>query len=219
MGERRPGDRQRIDRVRLAIRPCRVPGVGHQLRWHPAHQFTSAQQVAFEKAGQMPAVLDRPYPFRAELVSPDPQPGVLFARGFLGRDLAELAAEMVDRDDGVGALVRIDPQCHHDGSPFFFRVEVGRENRSVGHISVGAMPRSYQATPAGSFMSEGRQNTRWPQEASPERAKPPDHYTITLRSPETSTPSPFPPTPDPVHAQPARRRGRPRPWRPRCRQQ
>ena len=58
--------------------------------------------------------------------------------------LAEPAAGRIDRDGGVAALVCVDPTITMVVSPFF---SWGDNDRPGGHLSVGAMPRSYQATP------------------------------------------------------------------------
>jgi hypothetical protein len=74
--------------------------------------------------------------------------------------LAELAAALVDGHDGVGALVRVDPQDHHgrvSSHPW------GPGTGPVGgHASMGAGPRSYQATPIGPRRCCGPHNGNWP---------------------------------------------------------
>jgi hypothetical protein len=107
-----PGDRERVDGVRLAVAAGGVAGVGHQLGRHAHDPLAGAEQVALEPARQVPAVLHGPQPLLPELLSPAQQPEMVLAGG-AGRALAELTAELVDRDDGVGALVRIDAQDHH----------------------------------------------------------------------------------------------------------
>ena len=59
--------------------------------------------------------------------------------------LGDLAARaLVDRRDGVRHLVRVRPEHDHLHRPF---VGIPDERIAGGHISVGAMPRSYQVTP------------------------------------------------------------------------
>ena len=60
---------------------------------------------------------------------------------------------LVDGDHGVGALVRVDPEDHHVLVAFHDRG--GDKGPVGGHTSVGAMPRSYQATPAGPACPRG----------------------------------------------------------------
>ncbi|BBX17519.1 hypothetical protein MDUV_23790 [Mycolicibacterium duvalii] len=60
--------------------------------------------------------------------------------------LSELAAHLVDGDEGVGALVYIGSNNNHGGCLLHCEVTVGPVG---GQTSVGAMPRSYQVTPAG----------------------------------------------------------------------
>ena len=62
------------------------------------------------------------------------------------RLLAQLPAHLIDRNERVGALVDISTNDNHGGCLLHSRGTVGPVG---GHISVGAMPRSYQVTPAG----------------------------------------------------------------------
>jgi hypothetical protein len=75
--QRRPSDRQRVDRMRVAVGPRAIAGVGHQLRWHPHDRFAGRQQVTLEPTGQMPTVLHRPSPLRPEPVGPPHQLDVI----------------------------------------------------------------------------------------------------------------------------------------------
>src|SRR4029450_10324199 len=72
----------------------------------------------------------------------------------------KLAAALVDGNDRVGALVRVDPQDHHG------RVSSHRGGRGTGpvggHGSMGGTPRSYQATPIGPRRCCGPHNGNWP---------------------------------------------------------
>lgn len=54
----RAGDRERVDRIGLARLASGAPGVGHHLRRHAYELLAGAQQVAFERPRQVPAVLD-----------------------------------------------------------------------------------------------------------------------------------------------------------------
>src|SRR5215211_4604387 len=64
--QRRPGDRERVDRVRLSPRSARASLRRHQLRRHP-HQIPAArEQLSLEPARQLPAILERPQPLTAE---------------------------------------------------------------------------------------------------------------------------------------------------------
>src|SRR5438876_12297614 len=71
----------------------------------------------------------------------------MMSRRRAGCALRELSALFVDRDDRVAALVRVDPDDHHD--VVSFRFGGARSGSAGGHIPVGATPRSSQATPAG----------------------------------------------------------------------
>jgi hypothetical protein len=103
--QRGPGDREGVDRIRLAVYARRLAHVGHQLRRHPRDLLAGCEQVSFQPPGQMPAVLDRPPTattvFGAELRRPLQHPQVISCAGADG-SLTELAAVVVDRDDRVG---------------------------------------------------------------------------------------------------------------------
>ena len=60
--------------------------------------------------------------------------------------LTEFAANLVDCNKRMRALVDIGSNNNHGGCLLHCEVTVGPVG---GHISVGAMPRSYQVTPAG----------------------------------------------------------------------
>ena len=66
-----------------------------------------------------------------------------------GRDhdlLAKLTSDFIDGNERMRALVNIGSNDNHEAASFTSEVMVGPVG---GHISVGAMPRSYQVTPAG----------------------------------------------------------------------
>ena len=67
---------------------------------------------------------------------------------------------LVDDDHGVGLLVRVDPQDHHG---LVSSHQWGMGTGPVGgHASIGATPRSYQATPIGPRRCCGPHNGNWP---------------------------------------------------------
>src|SRR4051794_35527824 len=68
---------------------------------------------------------------------------------------AQLPPVFVDRDDGVAALVCVDPQYDH---VFRLLAAAGGSDRSVGISQYGAVPRSSEATPAGPSASDGPHN-------------------------------------------------------------
>ncbi|GAA4556180.1 hypothetical protein GCM10023175_57830 [Pseudonocardia xishanensis] len=82
----------------------------------------------------------------------------MVGRGRAEGAFAELTAVVVDDDDGVAALVCVDAENHHRSVSLSFAV--GATGPAGGHSSVGAVPRSYQATPVGPAGSSGR--TRGP---------------------------------------------------------
>ena len=71
--QRRPGDRERVDRVRLAAHPARPPLRRHQLRRHPHQPLARSDQRPLERTGQLPAVLERPQPLLARATPPTEQ--------------------------------------------------------------------------------------------------------------------------------------------------
>lgn len=145
LAQGRPSHRQGIDRVGLAQGTYGLAGAGHQPRRHPHHPLPSGQQVPFQPAGDVPTVLHRPEPLLGP-AAPRPADQLHMAEGPRRHGgLIELAAGLVDRDDGVGVLVRINPEQHHAGVSFA-RGDLGSAG---GHTSVGALPRSSQATPVG----------------------------------------------------------------------
>jgi hypothetical protein len=94
LAQRRPGDRERVDRVGLATHPPGAPLGGHQLRWHPHQLFACGKQLALERPRQLPAVLKRPQPLLAEARSPGDQPVVRAGN----RSLVEHPSGLVDDD-------------------------------------------------------------------------------------------------------------------------
>ena len=172
LAQRGTGDGERVDGVGLAVGAGRVPGLGHQLRRHSPDPLTGGEQIGLEAPGQMPAVLHRPLPLGAEPFGPAHQLEMISRRGRLRRLRRELAAPLVDDHHRVGALVRVDPEDHHVPVAFL-DVEV-TTGPVGGHTSVGAMPRSYQATPAGPACPRGGTHDEWPRRAATFRANPPD---------------------------------------------
>jgi hypothetical protein len=109
--QRDAGHRERVDRVRLALLPAAPPLGGHQPRRDPQHRLTRREQVGLQPTGEMPAILDRPPPLRPPL-----RPGEsveVALRRRRQRTLGQLLADIVDRDQRVGALMRVDTDRHH----------------------------------------------------------------------------------------------------------
>lgn len=100
----------------------------------------------------MPAILDRPQPVLAMALGPAQQLEIVPCPRSqrLGR---QLTAVLVDHDDGVRVLVRVDPEGHRGAC--LLLVE-GWHGPVGGHIPVGATPRSSQAMPAGPLRPGGR---------------------------------------------------------------
>src|SRR4051794_28375886 len=142
----------------------------------------------------MAAVLHRPPQLTPEghPCPPDRGPVTVCGRG--ERVVAKFARGLVDADEGVAALVHISTDDNHEGCLLLRRGTVGPVG---GHISVGAVPRSYQVTPAGpshrppakphKANPEGRQARNEPDD----RREGPNHrtsgpVTLTLRARRTT---------------------------------
>ena len=95
--------------------------------------------------------------------------------------LTQCAPALVDGDECVGALVHIGSNNNHGGC--LLRLEEVMVGPAGGHISVGAMPRSYQVTPAGPSHPMPAQRTNAnPKAAASARAK---HRMIQTQPPRT----------------------------------
>ena len=145
--QHRPGHRLGIDRIGLSTGARRLAGLGHQLGGHPHHGLPRPQQIAFQPRRHVAAVLDAPRQLGAESITSPHQGHLMDLGGRADRLLSELAAHLVDGDEGVTALVYIGSNNNHGGCLLHCEgVEVGPAG---GHISVGAMRRSHQVTPVG----------------------------------------------------------------------
>jgi hypothetical protein len=126
MTKRRRCHSLRVDRIGLAEGAVGASMGGHQLGRHANRALTASDQVALQAAGDVAAVLDGEHSF---LVEPS-RPGhelLVAARACTDRAFASnLAGRSVDRDGGMGLLVRVDPHYDHSWSPF------GREHRTMG---------------------------------------------------------------------------------------
>jgi hypothetical protein len=180
-----PRHRQRIDRIRLTPSACRSPSLRHQFRRHPHDTLPGAEQITFQPRRQMPAILDRPHHLGAEAF-PGPHHRLAMTRGGRRNDLlGEFAADFVDRDERVRALVYIGSNYNHGGCLLHCEVTVGPVG---GHISVGAMPRSYQVTPAGpSHLMPTKRMHANPKAARRLRAR---HQVIRIQPPQHAAASP-----------------------------
>ena len=70
LSERRPCDREGVDRVGLPALADPAAGVGHQ-PWGEAHDRLAAiDQEPLQRPGHVPDVLDHPHPLEIELARP-----------------------------------------------------------------------------------------------------------------------------------------------------
>ena len=132
LAEDRLGDGIRIDRVALAGLAHRAADTGHELGRHPDDRFARPEEVDFQAAGEVAAVLERPAALRetgrpaAELEMP--------VRIRPDRLLAEPAAGLAHRHDRVPALVQIRSQDDHVRVSSSLEVT---EDRSVDTAELG----------------------------------------------------------------------------------
>ncbi len=103
---------QSIDGIGLAVLPRLFAVSGHHLGRDPHDPFAGSEQVPFQAAGKVSAVLDRPDPFAVELVGPDDQ-GQVISGGGVDGSLGEFPGPIVNGDDCVVALVRVDAKDQH----------------------------------------------------------------------------------------------------------
>lgn len=185
LAQYRASDGKGINGVGLAPFAARSTRLGHQLRWHPHHLLPCAEHVALHARGQVPAVLDSPTKQVPELSSRPPQRALVPRRGRFDGLLTELAAYLVDCDERVSGLVDIRTDDDHHGNRLLPTSEWDRLGRSADKPQSGAMPRSYQVTPAGPShpMSAKRMNAN-PKAASRLRAR---HQMIRIQPPRSGT--------------------------------
>jgi hypothetical protein len=71
--QRRPGDRDGADDVRLAALARRRADAGHQLRRDAHDLLATLKQEPLKRAGDVAAILDRPHPLSVKAAGPDEQ--------------------------------------------------------------------------------------------------------------------------------------------------
>ena len=180
-----PRHGQSVDRIGLAAGSRRSPGLSHQLRGNPHHFLPTGQQIALQARGEMPAILDRPHHLGLEPFT-GPHHRLAMPGTGSGHDLlGQLAADLVDGNEGMRALVYIGSNNNHGGCLLHCEVTVGPVG---GHISVGAMPRSYQVTPAGpSHLVPTKRMDANPRAAGTLRAR---HQVLRIQPPQHAATSP-----------------------------
>ena len=155
-GSRRARSRRRRC-VGLAALARRLARAGHQLRRHAHDPLAAREQEALQRARTRAGSPRSPTPApAAEPARPQQQIIKRPAPGPHGHVSEHPAGRRVDRRQRVRALVGVRPEHDHLHRPF---VGIPNERIAGGHISVGAMPRSYQVTP-GSSDGGGRHNHR-----------------------------------------------------------
>jgi hypothetical protein len=105
LAQRRPRDRERVDRVRLAAAFAGAPLRRHQLRRHPDELLTGRKQLPLEPTRQPPTVLHRPETILLQSRSPTQQ--IVVAN--TGGPLVEHAPSLVDGHRGHDCLCTSTP--------------------------------------------------------------------------------------------------------------
>ncbi len=142
------GDRARVDWVGLPAGSLGASFSGGQVGRDPQDALPCGYEEPLEGAGEVPAVLDRPYPF-----------GVWQAAGPVGQldepvlargdrlVVQELSVGGVDGGEGVGVLVYVRSDQDHSYRPFIIGSVVWAD-RWLTRVTWGVLPRSYQVKPA-----------------------------------------------------------------------
>jgi hypothetical protein len=143
LAQRRPRDRDRVDAVGLPAPAGAATRGGHQLRRHAQDPFAALDQKPLQGARDVPAVLQRPHPFGAELARPNDKRGET-----LGADLDRPLAEQFPgyrRDHRRSCASACG--CPHRARSLTSSTSTSIEWTSGGHGLLGAVPRSFQVTP------------------------------------------------------------------------
>jgi hypothetical protein len=113
-----PGDRERVDLVRLARLALAAAGCPHPVRRDPHDPLAGRDQRLLEPARDVAAVFDCPHPLLVQPARPAQRGQVARLLG-LDLALAALAARSrVDRRQRVRALVRVRSEHDHLHRPF-----------------------------------------------------------------------------------------------------
>src|SRR6201994_46776 len=128
----------------------------------------------------MPTILDRPHHLGAETL-PRPADRVLMTCGGGGHNfLGQFAADLIDGDERVGALVHIGSNNNHGGCLLHCEVTVGPVG---GQTSVGAVA-TLLSSHAGRSFTPGADKTH---ERQPESGTHPKSQTPGDQDPTTAT--------------------------------
>src|SRR5665213_2002122 len=142
------GDRARVDRVGLPTGSLLPAFSGGQVRRDPDDTLSGAGEKPLEGAGEVPAVLQCPYPLGvSEITGPVEQ----FDEPSLARRdrlvVEKLPIGGVYRGEGVGVLVCVRSEEDHSYRPFIIGSVVWAD-RWLTRVTWGVLPRSYQVKPA-----------------------------------------------------------------------
>jgi hypothetical protein len=116
--QRGTGDGERVDAIRLAALAAAAALPGHQPRRDPHHALAVDQQESLERARDVAAVLQRPYPLGAQPARPIHHGGEPALADVNGLVAEQLAGCRRDRGDRVRALVHVRTEHDHGLRPF-----------------------------------------------------------------------------------------------------
>jgi hypothetical protein len=115
--QRCPGDGQRVDAIGLAALAASASRLAHQLGRDAEDALAVADQEPLQRAGHVPAVLQRPDSLVVECASPVEQLQEPLVADPDRCVVDEFARGRGDRRDRVRALVRVRPEHHHPPCP------------------------------------------------------------------------------------------------------
>ena len=153
LAQRRPGDRQRVDRVALAPLAGAPAGAGHQGRRDPHDPLAAGQQPPLQPPRDVAAILDRPDPLAVAQATRPPERA--FAAGDRRRDrlaTQPLAGRRVDSHQRVRLLVRVRANHDHVLRPFVgchWRSRITRRHTSLGGRSHAPIKSARRSTGGG----------------------------------------------------------------------
>jgi hypothetical protein len=111
--QRGAGNVERVDWVRLAALASALARLGGQVRRDPQHPLAALDQKPLERAGNVPAVLQRPHPLAINTARPLQQRAEPTAADRDGLLAEQLAGWRCDRGDRVRTLVSVRAEHDH----------------------------------------------------------------------------------------------------------
>jgi hypothetical protein len=116
--QRRPGDGDRIDAIRLAAIAAAATLTRRQPSRDAHHALAMDEQEPLKRARDVPTVLQRPDPLAAQATCPIQRGGKASLADVDGLLTSKLARCCRDRSDRVRSLVHVRTEHDHDPRPF-----------------------------------------------------------------------------------------------------